>query len=159
MPPAPIPISSLYRPPAALSTINVNPGADEGPLYSPDGRYLAYRTQTRAGYESDQWRLAVIDLQSGRGTTLTDSLDRWVETFTWASDSQRIFFTIDEHGTNPLMMISVGGGGVRTIAEGPTTISSMQFTPHDRIIFTPNKAVPTRLKFSRLLRKAVAGWP
>ncbi len=111
--------------------ITTNPGADGGPLYSPDGKYLAYRTQTKAGYESDQWRLAVLDLQKGTMTTLADSLDRWVESYTWSADSQRIFFTIDDHGTNPLLMISIAGGAIRTIAQGPTSVSSVQFSRDD----------------------------
>lgn len=117
--------------------ITTNPGADEGPLYSPDGNYLAYRTQTRAGYESDQWRLAVLDLHSGQMNTLTDSLDRWVESYTWSPDSKRIFFTIDDHGTRPLLMIPVNGGPIRTIAQGTTSIAAVQFTADDKaMIFT-----------------------
>jgi Tol biopolymer transport system component len=51
-------------------------GGDEGPVFSPDGKMLAYRTQTRSGYESDLWRLAVTDLQTNSVTSLTDGLDR-----------------------------------------------------------------------------------
>ena len=139
--------------------ITTNPGADEAPLYSPDGRYLAYRTQRRGGYESDQWSLAVIDLQSGNSSTLTDSLDRWVETFTWASDSQRLFFTIDDHGTDPLMMISVDGGAVRTIAQGPTSISSMQFTPHDRIMIYAEQSGSHPVEIYKATSKGGSGVP
>ena len=112
--------------------ITTNPGADEGPLYSPDGKYLAYRTQTRAGYESDQWRLAILDLAQNRMATLTDSLDRWVESYTWSHDSQRIFFTVNDHGTTPLLLISPTGGPIRTVAQGPTSIESVQFSADDK---------------------------
>ncbi len=111
-----------------VKRITTNPGADEGPLYSPDGKFLAYRTQIRAGYESDQWRLAVLDLQSNKMNTLTDSLDRWVESYTWSPDSKNIFFTVDDHGTTPLLMMPAAGGAVRTVAQGPTSIASVQFT-------------------------------
>lgn len=121
----------------AAKRITTNPGADEGPLYSPDGKLLAYRTQVRAGYESDLWRLAILDLESGKMSTLTDSLDRWVESYTWSPDSKRIFFTVDDHGTQPLLMIPVNGGPIRTIAQGPTTIGAVQFTSDDKaMIFT-----------------------
>src|SRR4029077_11957570 len=36
--------------------ITTGPGADNTPLYSPDGKYLAFRSQARSGYESDRWR-------------------------------------------------------------------------------------------------------
>jgi dipeptidyl aminopeptidase/acylaminoacyl peptidase len=118
----------------AARRVTSNPGADEGPLYSPDGRYMAYRSQVRPGYESDLWRLAVLDLQTGQASSLTDSLDRWVSSYTWSADSRRIFFTVDDHGSSPLLMVPVTGGAVRTIAQGPTSISAVQFTPNDRIM-------------------------
>jgi dipeptidyl aminopeptidase/acylaminoacyl peptidase len=129
--------TDIYLVPAAGGApklLTPGKGGDEGPLFSPDGKLLAFRTQTRSGYESDLWRLAVLDLQTSAITSLTDSLDRWVESYTWAADSKRLFFTIDEHGSNPLMMIAAAGGGVRTIAQGPTSITSMQFTPGDKIL-------------------------
>jgi dipeptidyl aminopeptidase/acylaminoacyl peptidase len=116
----------------AAKRITTNPGADEGPLYSPDGKYLAYRTQIRGGYESDQWRLAVMDLSAGTMNTLTDSLDRWVESYTWSPDSKRIFFTVDDHGTMPLMVIALSGGAIRTVAQGPTSLAAFQFSPDDK---------------------------
>ena len=46
--------------------ISTSPGADTTPLYSPDGKYLAWRSQARAGFEADKWRLFVQDRQSGK---------------------------------------------------------------------------------------------
>src|SRR5207249_460066 len=45
--------------------ISTSPGSDSTPLYSPDGRYLAWRSQARGGFEADQWRLMVFDRQAG----------------------------------------------------------------------------------------------
>ena len=128
--------------------ITTNPGADEQPLYSPDGKYLAYRTQIRSGYESDQWRLAILDLTSGRMNTLTDALDRWVESYTWSPDSKRIFFTVDDHGTSPILMMPATGGPIRTIAQGPSTLGDMQFTADGRtMIYTDQSgSYPVEIK-------------
>jgi dipeptidyl aminopeptidase/acylaminoacyl peptidase len=139
--------------------ITTNPGADEGPVYSPDGKYLAYRTQLRGGYESDQWRLAVMDLQTGQMNTLTDSLDRWVESYTWSADSKRIFFTVDDHGTNPLLMISVSGGAIRTIAQGPTSVSAMQFTPDDHAMIYIEQSGSKPSEINKATSKGGAGVP
>src|SRR5579862_4330274 len=48
--------------------ITSNLGADSGPQYSPDGKYIAYRSQLRAGYESDRWRLQVLERTTGKLT-------------------------------------------------------------------------------------------
>ena len=90
--------------------ITVNPGADSGPLYSPDGKYLAYRSQLRGGYESDRWRLSVLERATGKVTILTDHLDRWVNSFTWSPDSSTIFFTSEDRGRQSIQYIAVSGG-------------------------------------------------
>ncbi|MBV9085663.1 MAG: S9 family peptidase [Acidobacteriaceae bacterium] len=139
--------------------ITTNPGADEGPLYSPDGKYLAYRTQTRAGFESDQWRLAVLDVQSGKMNTLTDALDRWVEGYTWSPDSKRIFFTVDDHGTNPLFMMPVEGGPIRTIAQGPTSVSGVQFTGDNKTMIYMGQSGSQPVEIFKVLSSGGAGTP
>ncbi len=152
--------SDLFTVPAAggeAKRITTNPGADEGPLYSPDGKYLAYRTQTKAGYESDQWRLAVLDLQKGSMNTLADSLDRWVESYTWSPDSSRIFFTIDDHGTNPLLMIPVDGGAIRTIAQGPTSVSEVQFSRDDKAMIYLDQSGSRPAEINRAMSKGGSG--
>src|SRR5581483_9833673 len=65
----------------APKRITENPGADASPLYSPDGRWLAYRRQARAGYESDRWVLLSLDRVSGVARELTADLDRSVDEF------------------------------------------------------------------------------
>ena len=139
--------------------ITTNPGADEGPLYSPDGKYLAYRTQTRGGYESDQWRLAVMDLQTGSMNTLADSLDRWVEEYTWSPDSKRIFFTIDDHGTQTLMMISATGGPISTIAHGSTSVSSMRFTADGHTMIYAEQSGSKPVELYKATSKGGTGMP
>lgn len=107
-------------------------GADATPLYSPDGKYLAFRSQTRAGYESDRWRLMVFERATGRATNLTEGLDRWVGGITWSPDSSRIFFTMEDRGREGLQMIPVTGGGSRNIITGPSSLDDVQFTSDGR---------------------------
>lgn len=58
-----------------------NPAWDGQPLYSPDGRYIAYRFQTVPSYESDRFRLALYDRTTGEKRVLTEELDNWVDDF------------------------------------------------------------------------------
>src|SRR5436309_927110 len=78
--------------------ISTSAGSDSTPLYSPDGKYIAWRSQARAGFEADKWRLFVQDRQSGETRDLTETFDRWVGSFTWKSDSSLIVFAADDRG-------------------------------------------------------------
>jgi len=75
-----------------------NPASDTSPLYSPDGRYIAYRAQQRPGYESDRFRLMLYDRKTGEKKNLTETFDHWVGTFVWAPDSRTIDFSAEHEG-------------------------------------------------------------
>src|SRR5580692_3750612 len=79
-----------------------NPASDSTPLYSPDGRYIAYRTQQRPGYESDRFRLVLYDRKTGEKKNLTEDFDRWVGTFTWSPDSLSLLFSSESAGESPI---------------------------------------------------------
>src|SRR5262249_22515268 len=71
--------------------ISTSPGADTTPLYSPDGKYLAWRSQARAGFEADKWRLLVQDRQSGKITQSASTLDYSVGSFSWLRTHDIVF--------------------------------------------------------------------
>ena len=75
-----------------------NKASDSTPLYSPDGKYIAYRAQQRPGYESDRFRLMLYDRKSADKKDLTARFDHWVESFVWGSDSRAIFFSSQHKG-------------------------------------------------------------
>ena len=89
------------------------------------------------GYESDRWRLMVLDRATGRATSLTENLDRWVGSVTWSPDSTRLFFTVEDRGRTGLQMIQATGGGSRNIIAGASTLDDVQFTSDGRtMIYT-----------------------
>lgn len=87
-----------------------NPGSDTTPRYSPDGRYIAYRSQERNGYESDRFRLMLYDRQSGAVKELSTDFDRWVGELHWAPDSKRIFIVAEDRGREMVGVASIDGG-------------------------------------------------
>ncbi len=109
--------------------ITANAGADASPVYSPDGRYLAYRRQDRAGYESDRWRLIVLDRETGQARSLTDSIDRWVASIAWAPDSSRVFFTTQDRGREPIFTAAPDGSGQRMVVYGNAIHGDVQIAP------------------------------
>lgn len=121
--------------------ITSNPAADTGPVYSPDGNFLAYLSQSRPGYESDRWRLIVLERATGKATVLTDALDRWVSSAAWAPDSKRLFFVSEDRGRHPLQMVAVTGGGFRSIVTGPVSVDEVQFSKDGKtLIYTEQSA-------------------
>jgi dipeptidyl aminopeptidase/acylaminoacyl peptidase len=84
-----------------------NPASDSTPLYSPDGKYIAYRAQQRPGYESDRFRLMLYDRKSGEKKNLTEDFDRWVGTFVWVPNFSFIYFTAEDGGNLPIYSVSV----------------------------------------------------
>ena len=103
--------------------ISTSPGADTTPLYSPDGKYLAWRSQGRGGFEADKWRLFLKDRESGKTHDLTEKFDRSVGSFTWwdknlgeGDGNIRVLFSAEDHGESPLFGV-VNEGEPRKIVD------------------------------------------
>src|SRR5271170_6301723 len=91
----------------AARKITDNPASDSSPLYSPDGKFIAYRAQVRPGYESDRFRLMLYNRQGGHIRNLTENFDRWVGAYTWDPDSSKIYFAAEDKGDSPIYSISL----------------------------------------------------
>jgi dipeptidyl aminopeptidase/acylaminoacyl peptidase len=105
-----------------------NPGSDASPQYSPDGRYIAYTSQARDGYESDLFRLRVYDRQTGSIKDLTTGFDQWVANFAWAPDSDTLYFTAPERAQQPVFKTSVSQPRVEKVLDGM----------NDEVLVTPD---------------------
>jgi len=86
-----------------------NFGYDKNPQYSPDGQWIAYLSQERAGFESDRIRLMLYNRQTKDITELSKTLDQWVEEFIWTPDSKNIYFIANDSGTVQLYSIDLNG--------------------------------------------------
>jgi dipeptidyl aminopeptidase/acylaminoacyl peptidase len=117
-------------------------GANSSPRYSPDGKYLAWRKQFRAGYESDRWRLLVLERKTGKVVNLTETLDRWVNSFTWKHDSAGLFFTTQDRGQQAIQLVSLGGGALQIVARADAELDDMQLTRDGKtLIYTSQSGV------------------
>ncbi|MBL8150131.1 MAG: S9 family peptidase [Blastocatellia bacterium] len=106
----------------------VNRGSDTHPLYSPDGRYIAYRSQERAGFEADRFRLMLYDRQSGRSKSISEKLDRSIENFVWSPDSKKIYFTSEDFGYSPIYSVDVQTENI-TLLIDKSSNSDLTITP------------------------------
>ncbi|HTY63406.1 MAG TPA: S9 family peptidase [Acidobacteriota bacterium] len=116
--------------------ITTNPAYDGSPRYSPDGKFIAYRAQFRAGYESDRFRLMLYDRATGQHRSLSDDFDRWVDSFAWAPDARKLYFLAEDRGRNNIFEISVGSKEVHTLAADGSA-GDLDVTPDGRtLVFT-----------------------
>jgi dipeptidyl aminopeptidase/acylaminoacyl peptidase len=89
-----------------------NPAADSGPVFSPDGKMLAYRAQKRAGFEADKWELMVVETDSGgafRGTprSITGKMDVSVDEYAWHPNSQDLVMTAEQDAHKSVYSVSL----------------------------------------------------
>ncbi len=96
------------------------PGNDNNPQFSPDGRYLAYISMARAGFEADLSRLMVMDLQNQEIRQLVPELDRPVTDFVWAPNGKGIYFIAMNEGTKPLYYADFASGKAQIITKDQT---------------------------------------
>ena len=117
----------------ARRLVTTNEAADESPTYSPDGRYLAYRTQTVPGFEADRWRLVLLDRASGERRVVTEDFDRWVMDYCWSPDSKKIYFTAGDNGHKGLFALEIKNGRIKKLL-GKGNNGSLQVTPDGKWI-------------------------
>jgi dipeptidyl aminopeptidase/acylaminoacyl peptidase len=110
-----------------------NAAFDGTPRYSPDGRWIAYRSQRRAGFESDRFRLMLLDRASGASRSLTAGLDAWVLDFRWAPDSKSLVFSTEQKARDAFYRVPVSGGAPALLWTGGG-ISGFE-VGRDRIVF------------------------
>lgn len=75
-----------------------NPGYDTNPQFSPCGKYIAWQSMARDGYEADRNRLCIYNIATGEKSYVTESLDTPVDAFCWNGDSESLSFIAVWHG-------------------------------------------------------------
>ena len=78
-----------------IKRITTEQGFDGEPVYSPDGKYIAYHSQLKPEYESDRWRVMLYDRQTEKNENLTEGFDRSADELAWSADSKSIYFTAE----------------------------------------------------------------
>ncbi len=126
--------------------ISNNPANDSQPLYSPDGKYIAYRMMRRAGFEADRRELVLYERVSGKLVNLTEKFDYSVNNVIWSPDSKSLFFNADDKGNVSIFKVTVNDKNVTTILDKGSN-ASLQLTPDGKtLVFMEETAkTPTEL--------------
>ena len=134
---------------------DLNMGYDVNPKFSPDGRYIAWQSMARDGYESDRNRLCVYTLADGTKNYVTESFDSNVDDFCWANDSRTLYFIGVWHACENLYQTNLRGevkqltddwadfGSVQLLNNGNKLLASRHsFQQGDELyVVTPGKDV------------------
>ncbi len=93
-------------------------GYDINPVFSHDGKYMAWESMEHDGYESDKNRIFIQDMQTGVRTELTDSFDQCSEELHFSADDSKLYFRSCWHGEFQIYELNIADKKIRCITEG-----------------------------------------
>ena len=102
------------------NTINISEGMmgyDMAPVYSPDGSMIAWESMERDGYESDQTRLIIYDIESGSWKDHSADFDQNTGGYAW-NGNEGIYFISPHLGSYEIFYYDLGSGSFRQVTEG-----------------------------------------
>ena len=82
-----------------------NKGYEASPMFTPDGKYILYRSQKTEGFEADRWRIMRHNRQTGETVELTVGFDQQVDEMILSPDGKTVYFTASERGYAPIFSV------------------------------------------------------
>lgn len=116
-----------------VERITDNEARDSSPVYSPDGRWIAYG-MTRSKFGPDYTRIVLHDRGGGERRVLTEPFEHSCSGWVWNAGCDRLYFTAGVRARTPIFTVSTAGGDVQTVLEGHT-MSSVQLSPDGRTLY------------------------
>jgi len=109
-------------------------GYDNHPKYSPDGKYISFASQERAGFESDRIRLMLYDRTTRKISELTKNFDQWVMEHIWSKDSRSIYFTAPIKGCYHIFNLTVSDNKINQITKGDFDFAGLSITDDSKTL-------------------------
>lgn len=135
------------------ASIDLNLGYDQNPQFSTDGRYVAWTSMERDGYESDRTRLCVLDLKKRSKTYVTETFDSGVNEFLWATDSKTLYFTGVWHGKTQIYRTNLKGE-VEQLTDEAADYSLLTLTPDGKELIAKRHSISAADEIYRLPLKS-----
>ena len=93
-------------------------GYDKNPVFSPDGKWLAWESMERDGYEADKNRLFLMNVTTGEKTDLSANFDQNAEALSWSTDSKSIYFVSCWHAVTDLYKAEIAEKKITQLTKG-----------------------------------------
>ncbi len=93
-------------------------GSDVAPVFSPNGKMIAWESMRRDGYESDKSRLFVYNFEKDKETNYSTDFEQNAGSLSWREDSKKIYFTSDYHAKFQVYGLDLNEGEISQITEG-----------------------------------------
>lgn len=119
-------------------------GYDTMPSFSPNGKYIAWISQERDGYESDKKRLFIADLITGEKIYLTSEFDYNADDFQWREDNQSIYYIACKEAVTHIWEIGLDKN-IRQITSGQYDYVGMDVAANNMIALRQSMAAPTEI--------------
>ena len=98
--------------------ISISDGNDNNPQYSPDGKYIAYLSMERAGFEADRQRIMLYNRETKKTRELTIDFHLSVGEILWTMDSKTLYFTAEDAGNNSIFRVSIENSSIESVLKG-----------------------------------------
>ncbi len=119
---------------ATGETVNISEGImgyDQNPVFSHDGKKIAWESMEHDGYESDKLRLMVLDFATGERTDYTEAFDYEVSGINWAADDSELLAVVMYRGKNEIFAFGVNDKSIRQVTKNQHDINGFSIYGND----------------------------
>jgi dipeptidyl aminopeptidase/acylaminoacyl peptidase len=127
-------ISTIASDSGAMKKLVTGKGLDSGPVYSPDGQWIAYVSDGGDSHWAGIQDVYLMPAAGGNARKLSETGDRQAQLLDWSSDGKEIFYSEADHTSNRVFALPVSGGKPRVITGGTGTFSSASFSADSKSI-------------------------
>ena len=127
--------------PGSYKKISVSGGNDNGPVYSPDGKFIAFHSMARAGFEADKQILVLYNRVTGELKNVTEKLDISIGQILFSPDGKFVYYDSDREAFHSIYKYNLETGENKVLIKDGTN-TSMKLSPDgNKIYFLRNQSI------------------